>query len=257
VELLLALLVGGAAFAGGRLWWDRRSRRQDEAAGLAGVRALADEDVTLLGEELHRLDTVVGRLDSDGRADYQRALDAYESAQRLVPRLSSHDEVDRVTDTLSAGRYALACVRARLEGRPLPEQRVPCFFNPQHGPSVRDVVYTSRRRGTRTVPACAQDAARVEAGQEPHALMVTVGERRVPYWDAGRAYQPYGAGYFVSGAFAQGEVLAWAFVPPVGDDGAGHHGPTADRWGLFAAGHSDRLYEFEGRGGRDEPRGRS
>jgi len=254
MELALALLAGGAVMAGGRWLWDRRSRRRENAAELGGVRALADEDVTQLGEELHRLDAEVGRLDADGRADHQRALDAYESAQRLVPRLSSHDEVDRVTDALSAGRYALACVRARLEGAPLPEQRVPCFFNPQHGPSVRDVVFTPRRRGTRTVPACARDAARVEAGQEPDVLMVTIGERRVPYWDAGRAYQPYGAGYFISGTFERGEVLAWAFVPPVGDDGSGHHGPVADRWGVFGAGHGDRAYEVEGPGGRDQPR---
>ena len=121
---------------------------------------------------------------------------------------------------------------------------------------MRDVVYTPRRRGTRTVPACAQDAARVEAGQEPDFLMVTVGERRVPYWDSGRADQPYGVGYFVRGTFAQGEVLAWAFVPPVGDDGAGHHGPTAHRWGLFANGHVDRAYDVEGRRRSDRARGR-
>jgi len=258
VEVLLAVLVGGVAVAGGRWAWERRARRREDAVELDGVRVLADEDVTLLGEELQRLDTAMGHLDHEGRADHQRALDAYESARRLVPRLSSHDEVDEVTNLLSAGRYAMACVRARLEGAPLPERRVACFFNPQHGPSVRDVVFTPRRRGTRTVPACAQDAARVEAGQEPHVLMVTIGERRVPYWDAGHAYLPYGAGYFVSGAFAQGEVLAWAFVPPVGDDGAGHHlGPTADRWGVFGAGHSDRAHEVEGRPGRDRPGRRS
>ena len=245
MELVLALLAGGVAAGGGRWLLDRRARRQEEVAQLAGARALADEDVTLLGEELQRLDPEVGRLDTEGRTDYQQALDAYESAQRLVPRLASHEAVDRVTATLTTGRHALACVRARLAGEPLPQRRVPCFFNPQHGPSVRDVVYTPRRRGTRTVPACAQDAARVEAGQEPDFLMVTVGERRVPYWDAGRADQPYGVGYFVRGTFAQGEVLAWAFVPPVGDDGAGHHGPTAHRWGLF-----------EGRRRSDRPRER-
>jgi hypothetical protein len=251
VELLIAVLAGGAAAAGGRWWWDRRARHREDAAELRGVRALADQDVTLLGEELQRLDVALDGLDADGRADHERALDAYEAARRAVPRLRTRDEVDRVTDTLAVGRYALACVRARVEGRPLPERRVPCFFNPQHGPSVRDVVFTPRRRGTRTVPACAQDAARVEAGQEPDVLTVAVGERRVPYWDAGRSYQPYGAGYFVSGTFARGEVLAWAFVPPVGDDGSGHVGPVADRWGVFGAGHGDRAFDLEGPGSRD------
>lgn len=248
MELVLALLAGGAAVAGGRWLWDRRAQHREETAELAGARALADEDVTLLGEELHRLDAEVGRLDAEGRADYQRALDAYESAQRLVPRLVHAEEVSKVTDTLSAGRFALACVRARLEGRPLPQLRVPCFFNPQHGPSVRDVVFTPRRRGTRTVPACAQDAARVEAGQDPEVRMVTIGSRRVPYWEGGRAYMPYGAGYFVSGALAGGEVLAWAFVPPA-EAGPVHGAPLADPWGLFGSGHSDRAYDLEsGRG---------
>ena len=232
MELVLAVLAGGVAVAGGRWLWDRRTQHQEEAAELEGVRRLADEDVTLLGEELHRLDAEVDRLDAEGRADYQRALDAYESAQRIVPRLSQADEVSKVTDTLTTGRYAVACVRARLEGRPLPELRVPCFFNPQHGPSVRDVVFTPRRRGTRTVPACAQDAARVEAGQEPDVRMVTIGSRRVPYWEGGRAYMPYGEGYFVSGALAGGEVLAWAFVPPVPETGfAGGHGGSSGHAG--------------------------
>ena len=64
------------------------------------------------------------------RHDYQGALDAYEHAKRAVPRLASADQVTAVVDTLSSGRYLLACVRAGLEGRPRPELRAPCFFNP-------------------------------------------------------------------------------------------------------------------------------
>lgn len=230
MEIVIALMTGGAAVAGGRWLWDRRGRHRDAAAELAGVRALADEDVTLLGEELHRLDAEVSGLDADGRADYQRALDAYESAQRLVPRLTRPEEVSKVTDTLSTGRYAMACVQARLEGRPLPELRVPCFFNPQHGPSVRDVQFTPRGRGTRLVPACARDAARVEAGEAPEVRTIRIGSRKVPYWEAGAAYLPYGEGYFVSGAIHGALVMDWAFTtPPVsasGDPGghAGHGG---------------------------------
>ena len=75
-----------------RFWQLRqraRQRREQEAAetDLAGVRALADEHVTQLGEELARLDGEVARLDEDGRVDYQNAHDAYEAAQRSVPRM--------------------------------------------------------------------------------------------------------------------------------------------------------------------------
>ena len=64
------------------------------------------------------------------------------------------DEISSLVDTLATGRYSMVCVRARLAGEPVPELRVPCFFNPQHGPSARDVMWTSPRTGTRTVPAC-------------------------------------------------------------------------------------------------------
>jgi hypothetical protein len=83
---LLALLGGGGLAFAGRYLWDRRAARQGDAAELEQVRKLADEDVTLLGEELTRLGSVVeGReLDVETRLDYQRGLDAYEAAQRAV-----------------------------------------------------------------------------------------------------------------------------------------------------------------------------
>lgn len=253
MELLLALLIGCAAVASVRWWWDRRARHQEDVRELEGVRALAEEDVTLLGEDLRRLNADVTRLGPEGRADYQQALDAYEAAQRLVPRLTSADRASKVSETLSSGQYAMACVRARLAGAPVPERRLSCFFNPQHGPSVRDVVFTQPRRGTHTVPACAQDAARVEAGQEPDVRMVTTGTRRVPYWEGGHAYMSYGKGYFASSALAGGEMLAWAFVPPVVGDAPAHGGQVADPWGLFGSGHGDRAYDLENfDGGRSD-----
>jgi hypothetical protein len=59
----------------------------------------------------------------------------------------------------------------------------------------------------RHVPACALDAERVRAGAEPDARQVMVGTQRVPYWQGGRAYQPYAAGYF--GGFGP---LDWIFM---------------------------------------------
>ncbi|MEV4002669.1 hypothetical protein [Actinomadura sp. NPDC049753] len=37
---------------------------------------------------------------------------------------------------LDEGRHALACVDARLAGRPMPPRRSLCFFDPRHGTSV-------------------------------------------------------------------------------------------------------------------------
>jgi hypothetical protein len=225
MEWVLVVLIAGAGGVAAKRWRDRRALRRAQQEELDGVRRLADEDVTLLGEQLQRLDrNVAGRaLDDDARIAYQTALDSYESAQRAVPRIQSAQEISKVTDTLSAGRYALACVQARVAGRAVPEYRAPCFFNPQHGPSVSDVLWTPPGGGTRTVPACAQDAARVANHEKPDVRKVKVGSRTVPYWEAGTAYQPYAEGYFASAA-----LMLWAFQPPgfsegTSDFGGGFH----------------------------------
>ena len=235
--LLLALVVGGGGW-GAVKWRDRQALRRRQAEELEGVRRLADEDVTFLGEQLQRLDREVGdhELDEDTRVEYQKALDSYESAQRAVPRIKSADEISKIVDTLSSGRYALACVQARVAGRPLPELRVACFFNPQHGPSVRDVVWTQSGYGTRKVPACAQDAERVANREKPEVRMVQIGSRMVPYWSAGAAYQPYSEGYFASSA-----VLLWLYQPAAlgghgGDFGGGYGGGGYDGGGFDGGG---------------------
>lgn len=244
--LLVVLLAGGGGFTAKR-WRERRALRAEHQRDLEDVRRLADEDVTVLGEELRRLDAQVAgqELDEPTRVDYQTALDAYEAAQRAVPRIRAVEEISTVTDTLSTGRYALACVHARVAGRPVPELRVPCFFNPQHGPSVTEVMFTPRGRGTRTVPACAQDAARVANHEEPEVRKVKVGTRVVPYWEAGAAFLPYGEGYFTSAV-----LTSWAFHASSGGGAAsgyaGDHGGggfDGGAWGSFDGG------AYEGGGG--------
>lgn len=189
---------GGLACALQRLRLARAARSRQRAA-VEAMRALADEDVTLLGEELARLDaTVAGQvLDEPAGADYQEALDAYERSARLVRTVRTADDLPAVVDVLSTGRYALARVQARVAGRPLPQHRTPCFFNPQHGPSVRQVLWHDRGRGTRQVPACAQDAARVDAQERPEVRRVSFGARGVPYWDVAAAGRPAARGGYV------------------------------------------------------------
>ena len=169
-----------------RLGSGKRQARKKEQAALAAARPLCEEDITLLGEQLRGLDAELAErpLDEVARVDYQAALEAYESARRQLARATGVEDVVAVTDTLNDGRYSLACVQARLAGRPRPEKRAPCFFNPQHGPSAKDVMFTPRVGGTRRVPACAQDAARVEAGEQPTVRTIDVGGQQVPYRDA-------------------------------------------------------------------------
>ncbi|MFY9915751.1 MAG: hypothetical protein WAK18_13860 [Nocardioidaceae bacterium] len=224
----------GSTRAGGA---QRRSRFS--AGDLAAVRRTAEEDVTVYGEDLQRLDADLAghELDEGARQDYQRALDAYEDAKASLARVTHPDEIRHVTEILGDGRYSVACVQARVAGEPLPSRRPPCFFNPQHGLSLRHVVWTPEGGTARAVPACALDADRVDAGAEPASRQVMVGTRRMPYWQAGPAYAPFGAGYF--GAFGLMEGLfigtmlgssldlfdgGYDSAEGAGDDGGGYDG---------------------------------
>ncbi len=220
MELLLIVFVLLAAVALISSRNRRQLSQQHQQAiehELVGVRKTAEEDVTLFGEDLQRLDADLAgcELDEGARADYQRALDDYESAKSSLAAVTKPDEIKHVTEILEDGRYAVACVRARVSGEPLPVRRPPCFFNPQHGPSVRDVLWTPDRGAPRDVPACALDAERVEQGAEPDSRKVLLGAQRVPYWQAGPAYAPWTAGYFgatgVMPALFMGTMMGMAF----------------------------------------------
>ena len=122
----------------------RHARGRERSADLVELRKLCDEDIGLLGEELRRLDaeTTAHPLDDAARGDYEAARDAHKTAQRMFGEVTDANEISKVTETLASGGYALACLRARVEGRPVPELRVPCFLNPQHGPRSIDVAFT-------------------------------------------------------------------------------------------------------------------
>jgi hypothetical protein len=174
----------------------REKRRELES--LQAVKSVAEEDVTRLGEDVALLDTeTAGRqLDEATRQDYRRALDSYDAAKAALDRVRSPEDIKAVTGILEDGRYAVACVQARLAGRPLPQRRPPCFFNPQHGPSTDDVQWAPPGGVPRPVPACAADAERVHVGAEPDTRKVPVGAGRAPYWQGGPGYSPYAQGYF-------------------------------------------------------------
>jgi hypothetical protein len=208
VILLVLILLAVVAFVVVRRR-NREAAAERAARELEPVKKMTFEDVTALGVELQDLDAdLVGRqLDTGANADYQRALDTYEAAKTAADRIERPEQVQDVTKILDDGRYAIACVRARVAGEPLPQRRPPCFFDPRHGLSVEDVPYAPLGGADRQVPACALDAERVKAGAEPDARQVMVGTQRVPYWQGGRAYRPYAAGYF--GGFG---VLDWLFM---------------------------------------------
>ncbi|MFJ5307858.1 hypothetical protein [Streptomyces sp. NPDC088350] len=206
VSTTALIVAGGVLVAGGAGAYTlvRRSRRrrlEERRAALDKLRVVVDEDITAFGEELDRLDfhPAEPRADDAMRADYERALDAYEQAKTYMAAATKPEDVRSVTQALEDGRFSLAQLAARREGRPLPERRAPCFFDPRHGPSVADATWTPAGGAPREVPVCAADQARLADGRDPMIREVDTDYGRRPYWDAGPAYGPWAGGYFGGG----------------------------------------------------------
>lgn len=239
VFLLLLAAIAAAFLIGSRR--QKARELEEKAEELERVKTTVEEDVVAFGEEVADLDVVTGgvQLDEGGRQDYSRAIDAYDRSKDLLDRIQSADEVSHVTEAIEDGRYAAKCVRARVEGRPLPVRRPPCFFNPQHGPSVEDVDWAPVGGQLRPVPVCAADAERVSCGAEPAVRTVPVGNglHRRAYWEAGPAYAEYNRGYFNS--YAGSGLLPGVLMGAMmfggfgggwdgGMDGGGMEGADAD-----------------------------
>ncbi|MGP2437535.1 hypothetical protein [Streptomyces sp. JW3] len=222
------VVVGGAGvYALSRR--NRRRHEEEQRAALEKLRVVVDEDITAFGEELDRLDFRPGEPGADDamRADYERALDAYDRSKALMAGARRPEDVRAVTQAVEDGRFALAVLAARREGQPLPDRRPPCFFDPRHGPSVADVAWTPVGGATREVPVCAADRARLADGLEPVVREVDTAGGRRPYWEAGPAYGPWAGGYFGGGilpGLLVGTMLGSVMAGPAyaADYGAGY-----------------------------------
>lgn len=152
---------------------------------------MANEDVTVLGQSLADLhhETLTTELRGDLAEDYQLALDAYERAKDRLRTVTDDDDPTPVlAPILEDGRFHLACVLARQEGRPLPERLPSCFFNPQHGPSHTEVPWTPLRGVERSVPVCLADHNRLQQDKLPVVRMVRVGTDLVPWYVTEEAF---------------------------------------------------------------------
>jgi uncharacterized membrane protein YgcG len=191
----ILVAVGAGAF-GFVLLRRRRRARQDREALTAG-KAVAQEDLLALADDIRALDLDVEMpdVDRDAKEHYGRSVEAYERADRAYDIARRPDDLAAVSSALEEGRYEMASAKARLEGREAPERRPPCFFDPRHGPSERDVLWSPPGGEPREVPACAADALRIEEGEEPEQREVLVGGRRTPYW-AAPGLTPYASGFY-------------------------------------------------------------
>ena len=166
MEMVLLLGVLGALVAVAVTAGQTSKRRQaaKALADLEPVKRLAEEDVTALGVELQDLDIdMAGReLGAGENADYQRALDAYESSKVAAASMTKADDIRHVTEILEDGRYAMACVRARVDGLALPTRRPPCQYGTRCEPTM-----TLRMSGS--APTRTRSASSWQAGTSRRA----------------------------------------------------------------------------------------
>ena len=210
IGLLIAGVVAFLVFRGVRK--QRRSR-----AELAEVKAAAHDDLIALADDVQKLEQPV-EANQQAKHEYTQALDSYDKASGSYDRATQPRQLEAVTSSLEEGRWHMSAAQALLDGHDPPERRPPCFFDPRHGPSTRDVDWTPPSGTARKVPACEADAQAVERGAQPVSREVMTGGRMVPYWNAPPYFGPWAGGYFMpfggtgflSGLFV-GELLGGAF----------------------------------------------
>jgi hypothetical protein len=241
--ILLGLLgAGGAALLVGS-----RRKRARAAAEFEEAKRNARDDLVALGDDIRALDfdIEVPGVDPQAKADYDHAVTRYTEAEEQWERARRPEDLAPVGEALEEGRWAMASAQARLRGETPPERRPPCFFDPRHGPSSRDVMWSPPFGEAREVPACEADAQRVERGEEPHPREVDWNGQRVPYWNAGPAYAPFAGGLYGVGLLPGlliGSTLFGAMSPAVyadqssGDFGGGDWGGGGFGGGDFGGG---------------------
>jgi hypothetical protein len=174
-----------------------------------------------LGDDIRTLDVDIQMpgVSDEAKQRYGQALEAYQRASDVFDRAKQPEDLAPVGETLEEGRYAMAYTKAVLEGKPPPEHRAPCFFDPRHGPSTEDVDWAPPNGSPRPVPACAADALRIKEGFDPHGRQVTVNGRPTDYWNAPGHFGPYAGGYF--NGFGGGGLLQTLLVGSVLGAGLG------------------------------------
>jgi uncharacterized membrane protein YgcG len=219
--IFLVVLVVAAV---GLFGFSRVTRRRRQQAELEQVKAVTREDLVALGDDIRALDLDVEMpdVDKEAKEHYGLAVERYQQADEAWQRAGRPEDMERVTSLLEEGRWAMLVAKARLAGEPAPERRQPCFFDPRHGPSVRDVEWAPPGGQPRPVPVCAADAQRIEDGLDPDARQVRVNGEDVPYWNAGPALTPWAGGFYggglVPGLFV-GSMLGDG-IDPFGDAAA-------------------------------------
>ncbi|HEX6932745.1 MAG TPA: hypothetical protein VF162_11415 [Streptosporangiaceae bacterium] len=209
----------------------RRRRGQQE---LKDAKLAAQDDLIALSNGItdHGADLAIQR-NQEAAQEQAAALAAYERGTMVLDAARHVRDMGRVSRLIAEGQYHLACAEALVAGKPWPDRRPSCFFDPRHGMSVRDV-YWAPADGSpgREVPACSACAHKVDQGIEPEFRTVEVAGDRVSYLNSGFAPAYWGGYGFLPGMFA-GFFLGELLTPHLGWGGAwaGDYGPGGGDFG--------------------------
>jgi uncharacterized membrane protein YgcG len=208
--IILGIVIGVAVLGFFAIARPIRQRRRQE---LKDAKSAAQDDLIALSDRLtdRRADASiqnnpeVAEQQAAALAAYDRGTAALDAARRVT-------EMGAVSRAIAAGQYHMACAEALADGRPMPDRRPSCFFDPRHGMSMRDVYWTPADGGPgRSVSACSACAHKVEQGIEPDMRNVEVNGAPVRYVNAGPApayWGGYGFGPGLFTGFLLGEALA-------------------------------------------------
>jgi uncharacterized membrane protein YgcG len=196
--VIIVLMLLGLYFIGRPIL----KRKQRE---LADAKSAAQDDLIALSTGVTDLDTDVAvHGNPDAAQEQAGALGSYERGTKALDAAKRTKDLRVVGQAIAEGQYHLACAQALAAGRTRPARRPPCFFDPRHGMSVRDVDWTPLEGGsTRGVPACTDCAHKVEQGIDPEMRQVEVAGSQVSYINAGVA-PAYWGGYYGYGGGGSG-----------------------------------------------------
>ena len=226
-----------------------RRRQQQE---LNEAKRAAQDDLIALsaGVTDHDADAAI-RGNPEATEEQAAALSAYERGTAALDAARRPRDMGAVSRAIAEGQYHLACAEALAAGRPRPDRRPSCFFDPRHGMSVSDVYWTPADGGPgRSVPACSACAHKVEQGIEPDMRKVEADGGQVNYVNAGFAPAYWGGYGFAPGLFT-GFLLGEALAPSAFFGGGYPTGDGDPGGGDFGGGDFGGGFDGGGFGGGD------
>jgi uncharacterized membrane protein YgcG len=235
VSIVLALAVLGFFLIARPI----RKRRQQE---LKEAKSAAQDDLIALSTEItgHQAGGSV-QASPEAAQEQDAALTAYERGTAALDATRRASGMGAVSRAIAEGHYRLACAEALAEGRPRPDRRPSCFFDPRHGMSVSDRHWTPADGGPgRAVPACSACAHQIDQGIEPEMRKVEAHGAPVSYVNSSFA-PAYWGGYGLGPGLFTGFLLGEALAPHVGfadgyPDGGGDFGGGDFGGGDFGGG---------------------